>query len=92
LVYIKEKESNLKLESDLEKGNKIIDENPSATITTTKIQPDESKELDEGEPLFHSQMWVKETPLHFIVDSGSKKNLISVELIKILKLSTMPHP
>jgi hypothetical protein len=25
--------------------------------------------LLEGERLFHSQMWVKGTPLHFIVDS-----------------------
>jgi hypothetical protein len=52
------------------KGKWIIDAEPSATITTTKIQPDESEELEEGEHLFHSQMWVKGTPLHFIVDSG----------------------
>ena len=37
-------------------------------------------------------MWVKGTPLHFIVDSGSQKNLISVEVVKQLALSTTPHP
>jgi hypothetical protein len=49
---------------------------------TTTIQPEEPTDPEEGECLFHSQMWVKGTPLHFIVDSGSKKNLISVEVIK----------
>jgi hypothetical protein len=47
---------------------------------------------EEGERLFHSQMWVKGTPLHFIVDSGSQKNLISAEVVKQLGLSTTPHP
>jgi hypothetical protein len=37
-------------------------------------------------------MWVKGTPLHFIVDSGSQKNLISTEVVKQLGLSTTPHP
>jgi hypothetical protein len=37
-------------------------------------------------------MWVKGTPLHFIIDSGSQKNLISAEVIKQLGLSTTPHP
>jgi hypothetical protein len=37
-------------------------------------------------------MWVKGTPLHFIVDSGSQKNLISVEVIKRLALPTTLHP
>ena len=36
-------------------------------------------------------MWVKGTPLHFIVDSGSQKNLISAEVVKQLGLSTTPH-
>jgi hypothetical protein len=48
--------------------------------------------LEEGEHLFHSHMWVKGTPLHFIVDSGSQKNLISAEVVKQLGLSTTPHP
>jgi hypothetical protein len=37
-------------------------------------------------------MWVKGTPLHFIIDSGSQKNLISAEVIKRLALPTTPHP
>jgi hypothetical protein len=28
-------------------------------------------------------MWVKGTPLHFIVDSGIQKNLISTEVINV---------
>jgi hypothetical protein len=37
-------------------------------------------------------MWVKGTPLHFIVDSRSQKNLISTKVIKQLGLSTTSHP
>jgi hypothetical protein len=37
-------------------------------------------------------MWVKGTPLHFIVDSGSQKNLISTEVFKRLNLTMMLHP
>jgi hypothetical protein len=54
---------------------------PSFTITTTKLYPSEPDEQKEGEHLFHSQMWVKGTPLHFIIDSGSHKNLISAEVV-----------
>jgi hypothetical protein len=36
-------------------------------------------------------MWVKGTPLHFIVDSSSQKNLISVVFIKQLSLLITPH-
>jgi hypothetical protein len=53
---------------------------------------EELEEPEEGECLFHSQMWVKGTPLHFIVDSGSQKNLISVEVVKRLNLTMTPHP
>jgi hypothetical protein len=48
--------------------------------------------LKRGGRLFHSQMWVKGTLLHFIVDSGSQKNLILAEVVKQLGLSTTPHP
>ena len=37
-------------------------------------------------------MWVKGSPLQFIVDSGSQKNLISVEVVKRLGLLTTAHP
>jgi hypothetical protein len=78
-------------ESELERGRQIIDVEPSAIVATTKIHPSEPDEPEEGEHLFHSQMWVKGTPLHFIVDSGSQKNLISAEVIKWLALPTTPH-
>ena len=77
---------------ELERGRQIIDAEPSATIATTKLQPGELEYPEEGESLFHSQMWVKDTPLHFIVDSGSQKNLILVEVVKWLALPAMPHP
>ena len=58
-------------ESELERGRRIIDVEPSATVSTTKLQPGEPNEPEEGEHLFHSHMWVKGTSLHFIIDSGS---------------------
>jgi hypothetical protein len=36
-------------------------------------------------------MWVKEALLHFIVDSGSHKKLISAEVIKNLELPMTLH-
>jgi hypothetical protein len=40
-----------------------LTQEPSATVATTKLQPGEPDEPEEGERLFHSQMWVKGTPL-----------------------------
>jgi hypothetical protein len=81
-------------DSDLEpeRGRQIIDAEPNATIATTKLQPGEPDEPKEGERLFHSQMWVKGTPLHFIIDSGSQKNLILAEVVNWLALPTTSHP
>jgi hypothetical protein len=94
VAEIKYKEPNLDLESDSKNNGKrqIIDADPTAIVATSIIQPEEPTDPEEGEHLFHSHMWVKETPLHFIVDSGSQKNLISTEVIKQLDLSTTPHP
>jgi hypothetical protein len=94
VVEIKDKELNPDSESDSENTSKrqIIDAGPIAIVATTKIQPEEPTDPEEGEHLFQSQMWVKGTALHFIVDSGSQKNLISVEVFKQLGLSTTPHP
>jgi hypothetical protein len=91
-VKASESDAGSDSETEPERGRWIIDTEPSATIATTKLQPGEPDEPEEGERLFHSQMWVKGTPLHFIVDSGSQKNLISVEVIKWLALPTTPHP
>ena len=64
-------------ESELDKGNEkgkhIIDANPSAIVATTKIQKEDPEDPEEGERLFHSQMWVKGSLLQFLVDSESQK-------------------
>jgi hypothetical protein len=69
-----ESEAYSDFESNPEGGKWIIDVEPNATVATTKFQPSEPEELEEGERLFHSQMWVKGAPLFFIVDSDSQKN------------------
>jgi hypothetical protein len=79
-------------DSEPERGRRIIDMEASTTVATTKLQHGEPDEPKEGESVFRSQMWVKGTPLHFTVDSGSRKNLILAEVFKRLALSTTPHP
>jgi hypothetical protein len=37
-------------------------------------------------------MWLKGTPLHFIIDSGSHKNLILAVVVKQITLPTTLHP
>ena len=65
-----------------EKGKKIIDADPNAIVATTKIQNEEPEDPKEAEHLFHSEMWVKGSLIQFILDNGSQKNLISVEVMK----------
>jgi len=83
-------------ESELHKGNdkgkQIIDAEPNATVATTKIQKEEPEDLEEEERFFHSQMWVKGSPLQCIIDNRIQKNLISVEVVKRLGLPTTTHP
>jgi len=55
-----------------DKGKKIIDMEPSATVATTKIHKNEPEDLEEGKGLL----------VQFIVDSESQKNLISAEVMK----------
>jgi hypothetical protein len=73
VVEVKASKSDEYYDSKIEpeRGRWIIDVEPSATVATTKLQPGELDELEEGECLFHSEMWVKGTLLHFIIDSGS---------------------
>jgi hypothetical protein len=94
VAEVKASESNVDydFEPETERGRQIIDIEPSATIATTKLQPGEPNEPEEGEHVFHSQMWVKGTPLHFIIDSGSQKNPISAEVIKWLALPMKLQP
>jgi hypothetical protein len=96
VVDIKEKEPNPDSEPDSKNIDRrqTIDADPTAIVMTATIQPEEPTNSEEGERLFHSQMWVKGTPLHFIVDSRSQKklkNLISIEVVKKLGLSTTPR-
>lgn len=60
-------------------------------MATTKIQKIEPQDPEEVERLFHSHKWVKGSPLQFIVDNGSQKKLISVEVVKWLGLKTTTH-
>jgi hypothetical protein len=64
---------------------------PNATIATTNIQKEEPEYPEEEEHLFHCQMWVKSSPLQFIVDSGIQKNLLLEEVVKRLGLLTIAH-
>ena len=40
--------------SKMDKGKQIINAEPSSTISTTHIQPEDPEELEEGEHLLHS--------------------------------------
>ena len=46
-----------------DKGKHIIDVEPNATVSNAKIQKEELEDPEEAEHLFHSQMWVKGSPL-----------------------------
>ena len=54
----------------------MMDADPIYIVVTTTIQPEESVDPEEGKRIFHSQMWVKGTSFHFIVDNDRQKNLI----------------
>ena len=84
MIEIKEKYLNPDSESNSKNNGRIqiIDADPTYTVATTIIQPEEPVDPEEGEHLFHSQMWVKGTPLDFIVVSRRQNNLISGEVIK----------
>jgi hypothetical protein len=73
-------DSNFDLDNN--KRRQIIDAEPTTTVTTATTQLEEIEDPEEGEHLFDSQMWVKRTLLHFIVDSERQKNLISAEVVK----------
>jgi hypothetical protein len=76
VAEVKEKEKNPDSKSNL--GNmenrQIIDGYPISNVATIQIQTKELVDPKEGECLFYSQMWVKGTPLHFIVDNDSQEH------------------
>jgi len=84
VAKIKDKEPNPDSKSNSKNIGKrhIIVVDPTVIVATATIQLVEPIDPEEVEHLFHSQMWVKGTPLHFIVDRRSHKNLILVEVIK----------
>ncbi|GKD41496.1 retrovirus-related pol polyprotein from transposon TNT 1-94, partial [Tanacetum coccineum] len=49
-------------------------------------------ERDEKEELFTMKIQVKHEVIEAIVDTGSRKNLISPSLVQNLGLKTTPHP
>jgi hypothetical protein len=84
VVEVKDKEPNL-IQNLIQKIMKKDRSSTQTPLLLSRPQQFNQKNLvdpEEGERLFHSQMWVKGTLLHFIVDSGSQKNLISSEVIK----------
>eukprot|EP00253_Pinus_taeda_P009964 PITA_09964 len=85
-------DSESELDKGNEKGKQIIDADPNANVANAKIHKNEPEDPEEEERLFHSQLWVRGSPLQFIVDSGSQKNLISAEVVKRLGLLTIAHP
>jgi hypothetical protein len=56
VAEVKASESDVASDSEPEpeRGRQIIDAEPSATVATTKLQPREPDEPEEGERLFHS--------------------------------------
>ena len=75
-----------------DKGKYIIEVEPNNIFSTTNIYNNELEHREEGEHLFYPKMWVKVSPLQFIVDSGSQKNLISTDFLKWFGLLITPHP
>jgi hypothetical protein len=71
-VEVKDKDPKPDSKSNPEniENRQIIDINPTATVPTATIQLEETIDPEEGEHLFHSQMSVKGSPLHFIIDSN----------------------
>jgi hypothetical protein len=94
VAEVKDMEPKSNSESDPKniENRQIIDADPTSNVLTTTTQPEEPVDPEEGECLFHSHMWAKGTPLHFIVDNKSHKNIISAKVVKQLGLSTTPHP
>lgn len=68
-----------------------MDVEPNVIVATTRSPMLPKIEELHEEKLFHSQMWVRGRPLHFIVDSSNQKNLVHVDIVKSLNLFVKPH-
>ena len=71
------------------KGKEIVKEtNPNSNISNYHIEAlSEEKRIK----LFHVRIISKHTKIDTLFDSGSQENLISEDLVKKLKLETIPH-
>jgi hypothetical protein len=48
--------------------------------------------MEENECLFHPKIYVKRTPIHFVVHNGIQNNLIFVKVMQRLNfISAPPH-
>ena len=98
MVELKASESDACYDSESEsdkwneKWKQIIDANPCAIFATANIQREDPEDPEEWDCLFHSQMWVKGSPLQFLVNSESQNNLISALVVKWLGLLTTAYP
>ena len=62
---------------------------PSTSTSNCHVQaPNEEERIE----LFHVRVVSKHTKIGTLFDSGSQENLISKDLVKQLKLETIPHP
>jgi hypothetical protein len=62
---------------------------PSTSTSNCHVQaPNEEERIE----LFHVRVVSKHTKIDTLFDSGSQENLISEDLVKQLKLETIPHP
>jgi hypothetical protein len=75
VAEIKDKDPNPDLESYSENNGKgqIIDADPTVIVVIAAIQPKETIDPEEGERLFHSQMWLKGTPLHLFLIAEARR-------------------
>ena len=46
-----------------DKGNQIIDLESNSIVATTNIQKNDPEDVEEGECIFQSHIWVKGSPL-----------------------------
>jgi hypothetical protein len=83
-------EDNFYSESNPEGGKQIIGAEPSGIVATTKFDQENQKNQRKGNTSFTCKCGSR--GIRFIVDNGSRKNLISTEVIKQLDLPTTPHP
>jgi hypothetical protein len=79
VAKIKDKDlkPNSKPNSEYTGKGQIINIDSTTIVVIAAIEPEEPTDPEEGEPLFHSHIWVKGTLLYFITDNGSQNNLIS---------------